>query len=102
MMLAGLIGAAGMLLLCFKFGIRRVISYDIFFDVAITAVLMYSLAGTYSGMMAALVGGLIVSIILFGMKKFMRSNRKNVLLYLFKRLLFVNIFRTVGMFPSSD
>tara|TARA_B100000575_G_C23109216_1_gene640552 strand:+ start:992 stop:1309 length:318 start_codon:yes stop_codon:yes gene_type:complete len=71
MLLAGLIGAAGMLFLCFKFGVRKVISYDIFFDIAITAVLMYSLAGTYAGMMAALLGGLLVSIILFIMKKTM-------------------------------
>ena len=39
MLLAGLIGAAGMLFLCFKFGVRRIISYDIFFDVAISVIL---------------------------------------------------------------
>jgi len=79
MMLAGLIGAAGMLFLCFKFGVRKIISYDIFFDIAITAVLMYSLAGTYSGMMAALLGGLIVSIILFIMKKTMHHEKFGVI-----------------------
>tara|TARA_B100000424_G_C22903164_1_gene480362 strand:+ start:545 stop:850 length:306 start_codon:yes stop_codon:yes gene_type:complete len=88
MMLAGLIGAAGMLLLCFKFGIRRVISYDIFFDIAITAVLMFSLAGTYSGMMAALVGGLIVSIILFVMKKFM--HREELIIELSRKSPFIH------------
>ena len=29
---------------------------------------MYSLAGTYAGMMAALIGGLLVTIVLFGLK----------------------------------
>tara|TARA_X000001036_G_C20555266_1_gene756085 strand:+ start:380 stop:697 length:318 start_codon:yes stop_codon:yes gene_type:complete len=79
MLLAGLIGAAGMLFLCFKFGVRKIISYDIFFDIAITAVLMYSLAGTYSGMMAALVGGLTVSVILYTMKKTMHHEKFGVI-----------------------
>ena len=46
---------------------------------------MWSLAGTYSGMMAALIGGLIVSVILFAMRKTMpreelqlRFNKINV------------------------
>jgi len=75
MITAGIIAAAGLLFLLFKFGIRRVITYDIFFDVAITATLMFTLAGTFSGMMAALFGGLIVSIVLFVMKRTMRHER---------------------------
>ena len=43
MFTAGLIAAAGLLFLLFKFGIRRVITYDIFFDVAITTILMVHL-----------------------------------------------------------
>ena len=68
MLLAGILGAAGMLALAIKIGIRKVINYDIFFDVVITSILMYSLAGTYAGMMAALVGGLMVTIVLYGLK----------------------------------
>lgn len=75
MMTAGLIAAAGMLFLLFKFGVRKVINYDIFFDVVITAVLMLALAGTFSGMMAALFGGLIVSVVLFIMKRTMRHQK---------------------------
>ena len=75
MILAGTIAAAGLLFLLFKFGVRRVITYDIFFDVAITAVLMFALAGTFSGMMAALFGGLIVSVVLFNMKRTMRHEK---------------------------
>lgn len=75
MFIAGLISAAGCLFLIFKFGVRKVISYDIFFDIAITAVLLASFAGTYSGMFAAMIGGLIVSIVLFIMKRTMRHEQ---------------------------
>ena len=78
MITAGIIAAAGLLFLLFKFGIRRVITYDIFFDVVITAVLMISLAGTFSGMMAALFGGLIVSVELFVMKRTMRHEKLSI------------------------
>ena len=83
MMIAGITAAAGLLFLVLKLGPRKVISYDILIDIAITTFLMWSLAGTYSGMMAALVGGLIVSIILFVMKKTMvreelRLNNKKI------------------------
>lgn len=71
MILAGILGAAGMLALAYKIGIRKVINYDIFFDIVITSILMYSLAGTYAGMMAALVGGLMVTIVLYGLKQTM-------------------------------
>ena len=75
MILAGLIAAAGMLFLLFKFGVRKVITYDIFFDVLITFFLMIVLAGTFSGMMAALLGGLVVSVVLFIMKRTMRHEK---------------------------
>ena len=79
MMTAGIVAAAGMLFLLFKFGVRKVINYDIFFDVAITALLMIALAGTFSGMMAALFGGLIVSIVLFIMKRTMRHEKLEII-----------------------
>jgi len=71
MILAGIISAVGLLFIVFKFGVRRVLSFDIPVDIAVTALLMYTLAGTYSGMMAALLGGLIVSVVLFIMKQTM-------------------------------
>ena len=71
MILAGLISAVGLLIIMLKLGMRKVISYDIATDITITTVLMYSLSGTYSGMMAALVGGLFVSITLLLMKRLM-------------------------------
>ena len=71
MIIAGLLSAAGLLFLLFKFGIRRVINHDILFDVLITFFLMFVLAGTYAGMMAALIGGLMVSVVLFVLKRTM-------------------------------
>lgn len=72
MIFAGLLSALGLLFLIFKFGVRRVIAYDIPIDIAVTAFLIYAFAGTYSGMIAAMVGGLIVSVTLYIMKRTMR------------------------------
>ena len=88
MIIAGLLSALGLLFLIFKFGIRRIITFDIPIDITVTAFLIYAFAGTYSGMMAALVGGLIVSIILFGMKKFMR--REELLIELSRKNPFIH------------
>jgi hypothetical protein len=71
MVLAGTISALGLLFLLFKFGIRRVISFDIPVDIGFTALLMFLFAGTFGGMMAAMVGGLIISVTLFVMKRTM-------------------------------
>ena len=68
MIIAGLISAAGLLFLLFKFGVRRVIAYDIPIDILTTSLLMFLFAGTFGGMMAAMVGGLAVSIILYVLK----------------------------------
>jgi len=72
MIFAGLLSALGLLFLIFTFGVRRIIAYDIPIDITVTAFLMYAFAGTYSGMIAAMVGGLIVSITLYVMKRTMR------------------------------
>lgn len=72
MIVAGLLSAVGLLFLLFKFGVRRIIAYDIPIDIAVTGFLMYAFAGTYSGMFSAMVGGLIVSITLYIMKRTMR------------------------------
>jgi len=69
MWIAGLLSALGLLFLIFKFGIRRVVSYDIPIDVAVTGFLMWAFAGTYSGMMAAMIGGLVVSVVLYLLKR---------------------------------
>lgn len=71
MITAGLLSAAGLLFLIFKFGVRRAISFDIPLDIACTGLLMFLFAGTLGGMMAAMVGGLAISITLLIMKRTM-------------------------------
>lgn len=69
MILAGVLSAAGLLFLIFKFGIRRALAFDIPIDIACTGLLMFLFAGTFGGMFAAMVGGLTVSVTLFVLKK---------------------------------
>ena len=71
MLTIGIISALGLLLLALKVGGRKVIGMDIVFDIAITITLMIMFAGTFSGMAAAMFGGLFVTILLFIMKKTM-------------------------------
>ena len=69
MLLIGIISALGLLLLALKAGGRKTIGNDIAIDVVITVTLMVCFYGTYSGMTAAMVGGLTASIVLFILKK---------------------------------
>ena len=71
MLLIGIMSAFGLLLLVLKAGGRKAIGADIFVDIAITVTLMVCFYGTYSGMVAAMLGGLCASVTLFIMKKFM-------------------------------
>tara|TARA_R110000744_G_scaffold158827_2_gene274880 strand:+ start:369 stop:704 length:336 start_codon:yes stop_codon:yes gene_type:complete len=69
MLLIGIVSALGLLLLALKAGGRKTIGNDIFVDVLITLTLMVAFYGTFSGMAAAMVGGLTASIVLFILKK---------------------------------
>jgi uncharacterized membrane protein YdjX (TVP38/TMEM64 family) len=71
MLLIGILSAFGLLLLVLKVGGRKAIGADIFVDIAITITLMVCFYGTYSGMVAAMLGGLAASVVLFIMKKTM-------------------------------
>jgi fructose-specific phosphotransferase system IIC component len=71
MLLIGIMSAFGLLLLVLKAGGRKAIGADIFVDIAITVTLMVCFYGTYSGMVAAMLGGLCASVALFIMKKTM-------------------------------
>lgn len=68
MITAGILSAAGLLLLLLKLSPRKIIGLDIYIDVFVTALLMYLFAGTYSGMLAAIIGGLTVTVTLFIIK----------------------------------
>jgi|TARA_R110000822_G_scaffold234555_2_gene365642 hypothetical protein len=75
MLVVGVGSALGLLLLALKIGGRKTIGMDILFDVLITGVLILSFMGTFSGMAAAMLGGLVVTVILFVMKKTMVHER---------------------------
>jgi len=69
MILAGIVSASAMIFLLLKLDLKKVCGYDFFVDVGFTFLLAWMFAGTYSGMMAAIIGGSIVSIFLFFVKK---------------------------------
>ena len=71
MLLVGIMSALGLLLLALKAGGRKTIGNDVFVDVLITVTLMVCFYGTFSGMAAAMVGGLCASVVLFILKKTM-------------------------------
>ena len=71
MLAIGIFSALGLLLLALKIGGRKTIGHDVFVDVLITLTLMVAFYGTFSGMAAAMIGGLVATIVLFIMKKTM-------------------------------
>lgn len=75
MLLVGIFSALGLLLLALKAGGRKTIGHDIFADVLITATLMVAFYGTFSGMTAAMIGGLTASLVLFIMRKTMTHQK---------------------------
>ena len=78
MLLVGILSALGLLILALKAGGRKAIGHDIFVDVLITVTLMVCFYGTFSGMTAAMIGGLSASVVLFIMKKTMRHEKLEV------------------------
>lgn len=78
---AGAIAFIAIMIIILKFPrhwMRRILWLDIPIDIFVTALLMSLLAGTYSGMMAALVGGLVFSITLWIMKLCMGYERPRI------------------------
>ena len=62
--------AFGLVFLVLKFGpLRKVLAFDILIDIVLTAVLMWSMAGTYTGIMVAIVAGAMISSTLWMLKK---------------------------------
>ena len=81
MLTIGIFSALGLLLLALKIGGRKTIGHDVVADILITATLMVMFYGTYSGMTAAMVGGLVASIVLFAMKKTMVHKKLQIETY---------------------
>jgi drug/metabolite transporter superfamily protein YnfA len=67
--IAGVFSACGILFLLAKFNFKRVLWMDIPIDIASTALLVVLFFGTFAGMMAAAIGGTIISLTLLTMKK---------------------------------
>ncbi len=78
MLMVGILSALGLLLLALKAGGRKTIGHDVFVDVLITVTLMVCFYGTFSGMTAAMIGGLTASLVLFVMKKTMTHEKLEV------------------------
>ena len=67
--IAGVFSALAILFLLAKFDMKKVLWLDIPIDIASTILLVVMFAGTFAGMMAAVIGGCIISITLFALKK---------------------------------
>ena len=67
--IAGVISAIAILFLLAKLNIRRVLAFDIAVDIVASLTLMLLFAGTFAGMMVAIVAGALISIVLFFLKK---------------------------------
>jgi|TARA_B110000208_G_C11486213_1_gene327748 hypothetical protein len=75
MLSAGLLTALGIIFLLYKVGFKNILGFDILIDIVATIGLMYLFAGTYSGMMAAIIGGLFISVVLIIAKQFINYKK---------------------------
>lgn len=72
---AGVISALAIYVLFIKVGIRRVCGYDVAADILATLLLMVMFAGTYTGMIAAVIAGLLLSVMLLATKRLLGYER---------------------------
>jgi len=63
--------AIAILFMLFKLDIKKVLAFDVFVDIGASFLLIIMFAGTFAGMMAAVIAGAIISIALYCMKKLM-------------------------------
>ena len=68
LLLPGLLSGIGILFLCMKVGMKKICGYDVAADIILTSILCFIFYGTYSGMMAGIIGGILVSISLWAYK----------------------------------
>ena len=68
-LVAGIASATAILFLLFKFNIKKVLAFDIAVDIGSSALLVVLFAGTFAGMMAAVIGGAIISVVLYAIKR---------------------------------
>lgn len=75
--IAGVFSALAILFLLAKFDFKKVLWLDIPIDIASTVLLVAMFAGTFAGMMAAVIGGCIISVTLYTVKK-LRGYKKPI------------------------
>ncbi len=68
-LIAGVFSAFAIIFLLAKFDFKKVLWLDIPIDIASTALLIVMFAGTFAGMMAAVIGGCIISCFLYTAKR---------------------------------
>ena len=86
--LAGVASAIGVLFMLFKLDIKKVLAFDVFVDIGASLLLIVMFAGTFAGMMAAVIAGSIISIVLYIIKRmlgFKKLSRKGL------RMVWVNV-----------
>lgn len=71
MIIIGLVSGLGILLMLLKLDFPKVLGFDLVVDIGATLLLMVAYAGTLGGMIAAMVGGLQISVVLLLAKKLM-------------------------------
>jgi len=74
----GIVVAISCLFLLMKFDIKKVLWVDWLVDIIFTVFLAILMAGTYSGMIAALMGGMFLSMALFVLKRIIGYRRPTV------------------------
>lgn len=67
--LAGIFSALAILFLLFKLDIKKVLAFDFFVDISSSLLLTVLFFGTFAGMMAAVIGGGIISMVLYFTKR---------------------------------
>ena len=67
--IAGIFSACGILFLLAKMNFKRILWLDVPIDIASTALLVVLFFGTFAGMMAAVIGGCVISLTLLAFKK---------------------------------
>jgi len=68
-LIAGVFSAFAIIFLLAKFDFKKVLFWDIPIDIGATVLLIVMFAGTFAGMMAAVIGGCIISAVLYVSKR---------------------------------
>ena len=74
-LIAGLVSALSALFLLAKLDMRKCLGYDVPIDITFTVGVAWLMKDTYSGISSAMIGGLLLSVLLIVLKKFLGAER---------------------------